>query len=285
MSMRLVSSLLILITLVLCLLFLRPVYSQENDCDDPCGGTSADGDACRRGNHIRVDAVLHNAGDDQYAAFCVKVDRFSQTVLNGSWSLLSSANDTSATLQMQAAGMNNTRVMSRDDEDDIEVQDPRLFWSQNLEKFVGFYVLIIQMDDGVVERLYFDDTCNSDQQCKIDSSQSCVNGTDCAVERNVFQEAAQATQSTSDQFPTPDVRSFVAFVGTDRNGNSLNSAGSIPTRYRSFSVGNPFSDMYGQYNRAKDLVNRLTEFPLSSSLQQLYKRCQKAFFSIMEQLS
>lgn len=256
----LTSSLLVVFIIV----FMQtPQLGLSTGCRSECSGTTER--RCRRGEQLRMDAVINMSnGDHRYASFCVKVDDFSQIVLHGSWEFLSAINDTHATLTVHAAGHQNIRVEKDANDEDIEVPDPRLFWTADGSGFVAFYTLLVQMDRGVVQRLYFDNTCRDDGVCRLDANRPCVNNTDCSVERSVFDSAAsdEHNNDNNNDDRSPDMRSFIGFVGTDRNRNTLLSAESIPTRFRSFSFGNTFNNMYEMYNDARSVV------PLAQSVWQ-----------------
>jgi len=95
---------------------------------------------------------------------------------------------------------------------------------------VGSRALTVVMEEGVVTRIFWDDTCSSctEDYCMEDSCSSSINDLP-------DRESCQDQKSLEEDPYRCGIKIYVAWKGTDKDGNNLNSYTSLPSRFQKYS--------------------------------------------------
>mmetsp|Transcript_57212 Transcript_57212/g.113620 ORF Transcript_57212/g.113620 Transcript_57212/m.113620 type:complete len:194 (-) Transcript_57212:256-837(-) len=99
---------------------------------------------------------------------------------------------------------------------------------------------IIHLDQGVVNRIVWDSSCNLcrtsdlDVSCRADQSNITCGAGDDPWCRDCYAQLIPGTCSATSDVCSPQV--YVAWIGTDKYGQPLLSAGSVLSRFADFAV-------------------------------------------------
>lgn len=117
----------------------------------------------------------------------------------------------------------------------VEVGDKSSQWRRRGKGFdsgnqyvVPFYTMIVELQDGMVKALTWDDGCYG---CEGDSA-ACVDGYTCGVSTEVCQKEEKDC----------DLKLYLGWFGTDKGGNYLTSAGKRLSRFRGSSLKSAFNN-------------------------------------------
>lgn len=128
---------------------------------------------------------------------------------------------------------------------------------------VPFWTAIVHMTNGVVDNIFWDDGCFT---CSPDSAECMRDGAaadryfgdaDKAVDLTTYSQGEDCAVSEEGQASACseagecDARVYLAWLGTDSQGEPLTSAGSVISRFRSFSLK-------GMMDQTKKNINKLT---------------------------
>jgi len=114
----------------------------------------------------------------------------------------------------------------------------------SIDYIIPYWVAIINLHNGIPQSIQWDDGCFT---CKGDS---CINET-CGVNINDCFPYKDGSQIDC------DLKVYIAWFGTDNNGNYLTSAGKVPSRFQEYSVSSAVSSAAFQ---AYDQVPNAPEF-------------------------
>ncbi|KAJ3426209.1 expp1 protein [Anaeramoeba flamelloides] len=90
------------------------------------------------------------------------------------------------------------------------------------KRFVGYYTVIVKLDEGKIDKIFWDDS--------IDKS-------DCPDENAIDDFCSLSLEDYDDcKSNARDLKVFVAWIGTDSDGDYMTSANTIPSRFKRFGV-------------------------------------------------
>eukprot|EP01127_Copromyxa_protea_P005269 TRINITY_DN15221_c0_g1_i1.p1 TRINITY_DN15221_c0_g1~~TRINITY_DN15221_c0_g1_i1.p1 ORF type:complete len:229 (-),score=36.67 TRINITY_DN15221_c0_g1_i1:59-688(-) len=95
----------------------------------------------------------------------------------------------------------------------------KLYWQGDY--IVGSFAAMIRVEEGVIQSIQWIDGC---REC---GEESCVDES-CAIHRDVCEE--------NEEYGSCDIKIYLAWIGTDRDGNRCTSAGRLPSNFRLFSL-------------------------------------------------
>eukprot|EP00762_Andalucia_godoyi_P006630 ANDGO_04964.mRNA.1 hypothetical protein len=206
------------------LLFLSTLCIALSLCSQSLAGSclGTQNSKCAIGDRIQMQFTFSNASSSAFngttssyfATYYPKVDQFNRVSVTG-WDNTTYAQQVTFSLRIG------------------DLYSPVRVY-KSLDGTVGFFVLAVNMDNGVVTSASWDDTC-SGSTCVLDSSIKCIgnsNGKNCAP----------------NDCGSCFCNVFLAYKGQDSNGEYLTSYDFVPTNYRSFSFGGVYNDMFSKYD-------------------------------------
>lgn len=172
---------------------------------------STNGAVCIIVNHTSIPST------QSFMAFYPQTDDYSLIAANGSYTRFSRnfLNATQINVVVEAGG----------------VYSPPALWHVN-GNTVSFFTAIIQLNNGKVDKIYWEDGC-------FDCRGNCVNsGRDCAY------------ANTTCETKNCDIKFYVAWRGTDTSGQFMTSSGKTISKYRAYSIN-------GVYQTVLDLPSQI----------------------------
>jgi len=199
-------------------------------CISLCGYADDISDVIKSHSFARFDDVLfsvyvyENNNPDalkKKASFVPSVDLFSEMIITNSGSYYKNLSASISAVQIEVEGVTSQGVIVSEKRFYIDLENTPL-------SFVGFFTAIVQINNGVMERIYWDDGCGECDQTTSITEQRCIadkncgilydgDGLDCTVPGNC------------------DISVYLAWIGTDNSGVPMNSISSIPSRFSEFS--------------------------------------------------
>lgn len=151
------------------------------------------------------------------------------------------------------------------------------FAPANIET-LPLYTVIIKMDTGVVTDIGWDDGCffcaentdecmhnsfsvNSSTEISDDTYRGCRKATDECYPETFTNAATNSTNSSSSSTNVTlttsdcDLKIFVTWTGTDKNGQYLRSASKRFSRYRAFGIATAYQSAVNLANEGLDIAN------------------------------
>lgn len=136
------------------------------------------------------------------------------------------------------------------------------------------YTVIIKMDTGVVTDIGWDDGCffcpentdecmhnsfsvNSSTEISDDTYRGCRKTTDECYPETFTNASSTSSSSNTTNLTTSDcdLKIFVTWTGTDKNGQYLRSASKRFSRYRAFGIATAYQSAVNLANEGLDIAN------------------------------
>ncbi|CAD8079546.1 unnamed protein product [Paramecium sonneborni] len=174
-----------------------------------------------RGDHLTICIhfidIIKQIG--KRLAFDVKVDRYTALYAKNSYSTLKVDGLTNHSIAIQ---VNKHALIS-----------PQLNYVINSTNVYPIYSLVINMQDGNVTDLIWDNGC-------WDSSMECSDYNVTNSKGEIFSDSNNYYKECTKEVDC-DAKFYISFIGTDASGNYMESAGKRISRFRQYAISDMFS--------------------------------------------